>query len=202
MARIFAVSIVLAGFFVTGDIPTIIRGGTAAVTETTGLVTSFGGWCGQFATVRWDASDLPSKNETGRSSASPEAPRMNQAEIPADAVRSITLNQLTAGDRLLVWCGNQGGQCRYELLAIDIIDQTSGEVLLSRHLAANTDSTQPQRVQLQNHTVQGGQMVSIQPVQSSPAFRRGQELSSELSSGRPSRGQQIGPVIAIKVMQR
>ena len=198
MARMCVVLIVLAGFFVTGDISAVIRGGTAAVTDATELTATLSGWCGQFTGLPSIAADRSWDGQTGEQagdrSALPEPPRMNQVEIPADAVRSVTLDDLLTGDRLLVWCRIQTGQYRNELLAIDIIDQARGEVLLSRHLRSTGHAAQPQRVQLQARTVQSGQMLTIRPVHGSPIFRQGQE---------PSSGSDVvGPVIAIKTIRR
>lgn len=202
MARMCVVLIVLAGFFATGDISAVIRGGTAAVTDATELTATLSGWCGQFTGLPSIAADRSWDDQTGEQagdrSALPEPPRMNQrmnqVEIPADAVRSVTLDDLLTGDRLLVWCRIQTGQYRNELLAIDIIDQARGEVLLSRHLRSTGHAAQPQRVQLQARTVQSGQMLTIRPVHGSPIFRQGQE---------PSSGSDVvGPVIAIKTIRR
>jgi len=202
MARMCVVLIVLAGFFATGDISAVIRGGTAAVTDATELTATLSGWCGQFTGLPSIAADRSWDGQTGEQagdrSALPEPPRMNQrmnqVEIPADAVRSVTLDDLLTGDRLLVWCRIQTGQYRNELLAIDIIDQARGEVLLSRHLRSTGHAAQPQRVQLQARTVQSGQMLTIRPVHGSPIFRQGQE---------PSSGSDVvGPVIAIKTIRR
>jgi hypothetical protein len=206
MARMCVVLIVLAGFFATGDISAVIRGGTAAVTDATKLAATLSGWCGQFTGSPSIAADRSWDGQTGQQAgqqagdrlALPEPPRMNQrmnqVAIPADAVRSVTLDDLLAGDRLLVWCRIQPGQASNELLAIDIIDQARGEVLLSRHLRSTGHAAQPQRVQLQARTVQSGQMLTIRPVHGSPLFRQGQEP--------PAGNDVVGPVIAIKTIHR
>ena len=189
MPRLAIVAIVIAGFFLTGDIPAVMEGGrrlaTAAVNLKGRLVD---GWQTPAQTTD---RPLPGPGKPSQ----PPRPL-----IPPAAVSRVQIDQLQPGDRLLLWCGHPGG---IELLAIDVIDPGSGEGLLFRHLDATADLSQsatatpgtPRRIVVDPLVVQRSVAIRIKPVGSELAVR----LASRRSGPPLSR---IGPVVAVLAVHR
>lgn len=194
MARICAVLIVIAGFFVTGDITAVIRTGASAAAGFTERAAKLRGLCSKLAESNWMPSELVPPEKMSDRPASSLAPQRSHPEFPATAVRTVAVDQLRAGDRLLVLCGGYGGQHERELLAIDIIDHTRGEVLLTRHFTATSHSAHLRRMLLKTRIIESEKLLLFKSLQGLTVPQQGHEQSCN--------AEQIGPVIAIEVIHR
>lgn len=202
MARVAIVAIVIAGFFVTGDISFVLMGGRRAVRTVAGWPHQITGWFapGNEAPAAPAASPAP----VAPPASPPATQRPAAPSIPAAATRSARISELSPGDRLLVWCGGDGPTSMPELVAIDLIDPAKGEALLSRQLDPRTKLPEletaagqtPTRVVLEAAVIEQAETVSFRLVAAGPAVRPagfGQPLFE-----RPH----IGPVRAVLAVRR
>jgi len=193
MARIAIVTVVFAGFFVTGDISSVIRGGRQAVSVAAAWPENIN---------RWLSATKPQKTTSAASHESaptPAEPKRQPPNIPVAAASSVQISDLAPGDRLLVWCGGDRPNATIELLAVDLIDPARGEALLSRRLDLQATSAEPfraagqppLRVTLETAVIKRSENVVYQPLNTGPAVRQTAASYPFQANGR------IGPVIAV-----
>lgn len=198
MARIAIVALVIAGFFITGDIPAVLQGGQRAVIAIAEVPRHL---VGLFS--------APDEGETATApSGAPPAPlparNPHHLMIPPAATTYAQLGDLRPGDRVLLWCRSEGSANGVELLAIDLIDPRRGEALLSRHLdatvalpdLATAAGQPPRRVVLEAAGIERAAKISFRPVLAGPAVQ-------PVKIGQPSKPLlQTGPVIAVLTVSR
>lgn len=197
MARIAIVAIVIAGFFLTGDIAAVLRGGHRAVAAVASWPQQISGW-------RSSANGAEKGSAASPKPTPPSvAPQRSPPRIPAAATASARLSEMSPGDRLLVWCGGDGRSPTIELVAIDLIDPARGEALLSRHLDPAADLTQlplvagerPVRVLLEATVIERAGSVAYQVV---PGLAVRPVGAGQGTLRRPS----TGPVLAVMAVTR
>jgi len=193
MARIAVVAIVLSGFFVTGDIPSAIQGGRQAMNAVSG-------WPDQINSWLRAAKSPETISVTSRASTPPATERQRQPpSIPAAATSFARISDLSPGDRLLIWCGGNGSNSTIELLAIDLIEPTQGEALISRQLDPEAAFTElpratrqpPLRVTLETLVIKRSERIFYRPLNTGPTMR--QIAASHALQANSS----IGPVRAV-----
>lgn len=203
MARIVIVAIVIAGFFVTGDIASVLQGGRQAVNTVAGWPQQITNWLlsgNEVAEPAPAARPVP----TAPPVAVPATPRPQPPSIPAAATTSARLSELSPGDRLLVWCCDAGPGSTLELLAVDLIDPVRGEALLSRHLDSAAELSQlatatgqtPVRVVLETGVIERAATVSFQPVATGLGVR---PVGLRQAAMQPLH---TGPVLAVWTVSR
>lgn len=200
MARIAVVAIVLTGFFVTGDIPSVIQGGRQAMTAVAAWPDNVNSW------LRAAKSPEPETIlATSRASTPPAAELQRQPpSIPAAATSFARISDLSPGDRLLIWCGGDGPNSTIELLAVDLIDPAQGEALISRQLDSKAASTglckatgqPPLRVTVETLVVKRSEHVFYRPLHTGPAVRQITAIYP------PQANSQVGPVLAVLAITR
>jgi hypothetical protein len=195
MARVCAAAIIIAGFFVTGDVAAFIQGGRTAAAAVAGLTGQVTTW---LTDLRSDGP-APAKATPKPPEESSPAVTLRAAEqhgvpaIPAGTVGSIQLAALKPGDRLQLWCKGEGTQ-RLEQVTIDWIDPAAGEALLTRQVHSPASGWQPRRVRINAAAVENGQLLPVTPVAGSH-FMIGQQPT-------PAATEHLGPVVAIRLLSR
>ena len=201
MARVCAAAIIIAGFFVTGDVAAVIQGGRTAAAAVAGLK-------GQVATWLTDlrsGGPAPAKatpkppEESSPAVTLPVAEQHGGLAIPAGTVRSIQLAALKPGDRLQIWCKGEGAQ-RLEQVTIDWIDPAAGEALLTRHVQTPVSGRQPRRVRINAPALQNGQMLPVTQVLPVPLVSGSPVMVGQRPSA--SATEHLGPVVAIHLESR
>lgn len=169
MARICVAAIIIAGFFVTGDVAAIIQGGGSAATAAAGLTSQLTTWL----TDIHSGGPTPAKASPASPESSFTAARLSDAEqhglpaVPASTLGSIRIASLKPGDRFQLWCSGQGTQL-LEQVTIDCIDPTTGEALLTRRIHAMAKGWQSRRVRINSSVIQNGQRIAVTPISVSP----------------------------------
>jgi hypothetical protein len=198
MARIAVVAIVFAGFFVTGDIPSVIRGGQQAVNVIAAWPAQISSW------LSATKSPETSSGASRKSAPTPAEPKRQLPDIPASATSSARVSDLASGDRLLIWCGDDSPDSTIELLAVDLIDPARGEALLSRQLDPRALSAElyrpakrpPLRITLETAVIKRSENVFYRPLNVGPAVRH-------IAAGDPLQvDKHIGPVLAVWAINR
>ena len=203
MARIAIVAIVIAGFFLTGDISSGIQGGRWAVNAVAAWPRQITGW---LASEREGVEPPvgPPQPAPPPATTQRQTPRRQAPTIPAAATASARLSALNPGDRLLVWCRDAGPGSTLELMAVDLIDPVRGEALLSRHLDAAAELSQlatatgqtPVRVMLETGFIERAATVSFQPVTTGLGVR---PVGVRQAAMQPHH---TGPVLAVLTVSR
>jgi hypothetical protein len=198
MARIAVVAIVLAGFFVTGDIPSVIQGGRQAVSVIAVWPEHHNSW---LSATKSPATTFGASRELAPT---PAKPKRRLPNIPAGASSFARISDLASGDRLLIWCGDDGPDSTIELLAVDLIDPTRGEALLSRRLDLQAAPTErfsaaggpPLRVTLETAVIKRSEKVFYRPLNAGPAVQ-------QIAASYPLEiNNYIGPVLAVLTVNR
>lgn len=195
MARVCAAAIIIAGFFVTGDVAAVIQGGRTAATTVAGLKGQVATWLTDLRSGRLALAKAPPKppEELSPAVTLPVAEQHGGAAIPAGTVGSIQLAALKPGDRLQLWCKGEGTQ-RLEQVTIDWIDPAAGEALLTRQVHSPAGGWQPRRVRINIAIVQNGQLLPVTPVAGSPVMIGQQPTASAT--------EHLGPVVAIRLVSQ
>ena len=198
MARIAVVAIVLTGFFMTGDISSVVQGGRKATTAITFWPNRINCWL-------W-ATKSPEPISADSQAVTPPAaePWRQPPSIPAAAVSFARISDLSPGDRLLIWCGDNGATSTIELLAVDLIDPARGEALISRQLDPETASPElpratgqpPIRVSVETLIVKRSEHVFFRPLKTGPTVRQ------ITASYQLQTSSHIGPVLAVLTLSR
>lgn len=195
MARVCAAAIIIAGFFVTGDVAAVIQGGRTAATAVAGLKGQVATWLTDLRSGGPALAKAPPKppEESSPAVTLPAAEQHGGAAIPAGTVGSIQLTALKPGDRLQLWCKGEGTE-RLEQVTIDWIDPAAGEALLTRQVHSPASGWQPRRVRINIAVVQNGQLLPVTPVAGSPVMVGQQPTASATDH--------LGPVVAIRLVSR
>lgn len=198
MARIAVVAIVLTGFFVTGDISSVVQGGREAIS-------AIAVWPNRISSWLW-ATKSPEPISADSQTLTPPAaePWRQPPSIPAAATSFARISDLSPGDRLLIWCGDNGANSTIELLAVDLIDPARGEALISRQLDPETASPElpratgqpPIRVSVETLIVKRSEHVFFRPLKTGPTVRQ------ITASYQLQTSSHIGPVLAVLTLSR
>ena len=155
MVRAVLTVLVVAGFFITGDIPSVITGfqqGVVAVqnhaqsmcTPTESKMSSGRGEQEQQHVLN---KDVPAEI---RGSVTP-----SWEGLPPEAMRSIDQRELVAGSRLVLWLVRKN---TVSATQVDVIDPQTGEVLLT---PPDTPSGSPKRGRIDMDALREGDEVSV-----------------------------------------
>lgn len=217
MARLAIIAIVIAGFFLTGDVSSLVQGGRRLVRGIAGWLTS----CQSLTFIHADSHEPLSAGEAWSGETVAAAPAAVQAgaaqpaaridpsarpqstdlRIPGTATNRVRVSDLRTGDRLVLWCGNRGAAGGLETLAIDLINPARGEALLTRQLVAAANLNElataggqtPQRVVLETPAIESGTAVSLRRVPPEFAVR------PTGYSGPTVQPVNLGPVVAVQL---
>ena len=162
MVRVVLIVLVAAGFFITGDIPSVVTGcknGLVAVQNKTQEVFSSAeskislGFGEQEQQYRFN-NDV---SAGVRDSVTPSWER-----LPPEATRSIDQGQLVAGSRLVLWLVRKNTVSSTQ---VDVIDPQTGEVLLT---PTDIPSCAPKRGRIDMNALREGGEVSVRYSHSQP----------------------------------
>ena len=162
MVRVVLIVLVAAGFFITGDIPSVVTGcknGLVAVQNKTQEVFSSAeskislGFGEQEQQYRFN-NDV---SAGVRDSVTPSWER-----LPPEATRSIDQRQLVAGSRLVLWLVRKN---TISSTQVDVIDPQTGEVLLT---PTDIPSCAPKRGRIDMNALREGGEVSVRYSYSQP----------------------------------
>jgi hypothetical protein len=155
MIRTVLTVLVVAGFFITGDIPSVITG------------------CQQgLVAIQNQAQSMCSPTESKMSSRRGEQEQQHRLDkdlttgirgsvtpsweqLPPETMRSIDQKDLVAGSRLVLWLVRKN---MVSATQVDFIDPQTGEVLLT---PAGTPSCSPKRGRIDMDTLREGGEVSV-----------------------------------------
>ena len=155
MVRTVLTVLVVAGFFMTGDIPSVITG------------------CQQgLVAVQNHAQSMCSPTESKMSSGRGEQEEQHRLDkdltagirssltpsweqLPPETIRSIDQKDLVAGSRLVLWLVRKN---RVSATQVDFIDPQTGEVLLT---PTDTPSCSPKRARIDMDALREGGEVSV-----------------------------------------
>ena len=155
MVRVVLIVLVAAGFFITGDIPSVVTGcknGLVAVQNKTQEVFSSAeskislGFGEQEQQYRFN-NDV---SAGVRDSVTPSWER-----LPPEATRSIDQGQLVAGSRLVLWLVRKN---TISSTQVDVIDPQTGEVLLT---PTDIPSSAPKRGRIDMNALREGGEVLV-----------------------------------------
>jgi len=156
MVRVVLVVLVAAGFFVTGDIPTLMTGCQSGFLAVQNRVRSVVRWekAGKSYGLNGQGDKDPFNHGLSTHGTSAVVPPRDQ--LPTDATRSVNLKELVAGSRLVLWLVKKNGVHATQL---DVLNPETGEVLLTP-----TDSPvrPPKRGRINTTALREGDKVSLQ----------------------------------------
>ncbi|MEO2040490.1 MAG: hypothetical protein ABGW79_01405 [Pirellulales bacterium] len=155
MIRVVIIVLVAAGFFITGDIPSVITG------LKTGLVAVQGHAQNVFSPADWKMSlDFGEKEQRQRlnkdvSAEVTESVTPSWERLPSEATRSIDAKDLVAGSRLVLWLVRKNSVSATQ---VDVIDPETGEVLLT---PTDSPARSPKRGRIDMNALREGGEVSV-----------------------------------------
>ena len=155
MVRAELTVLVVAGFFITGDIPSVVTGcknGLVAVQNKTQEVFSSAESKISLGFGEQEQQHRPNNDVSAgvRDSVTPSWER-----LPPEATRSIDQGQLVAGSRLVLWLVRKN---TVSTTQVDVIDPQTGEVLLT---PTDTPSGSPKRGRIDMDALREGDEVSV-----------------------------------------
>ena len=162
MVRVVLIVLVVAGFFITGDIPSVVTGcknGLVAVQNKAQEVLSSAeskislGFGEQEQQYRLN-------NDVSAGVRDPLMPSWER--LPPEATRSIDQRQLVAGSHLVLWLVRKNTVSSTQ---VDVIDPQTGEVLLT---PTDIPSCAPKRGRIDMNALREGGEVSVRYSHSQP----------------------------------
>lgn len=220
LAKCTALSVLLGGFFVTGDVSRLAEQGMKLVNATN--VPEQGTALPAMPSAPLQPVSAPLPSAPVQPAPPPAAPaaapaaaapvpqsqerpvppahaplgrRINRPAPPADAPAAIEVAGLRAGDRLLVWLGRSSSSLA--VVAYDIVDPVAREALEQRHLfaddAGGTVHAAPRRVRLSGNGLQPGLLVRGGMLGVTPL--------GIVHAGDAHQTEQLGPVQAMAVQR-
>ncbi len=184
MVRVVLTVLVVAGFFITGDIPSVITGCQQGLEAVQNHAQSM-------------CSPMESKISSGRGEQ--EQQHVLNTELPAgirgsvtpswegippEAMRSIDQRELVAGSRLVLWLVRKN---MVSATRVDVIDPQTGEVLLT---PTDTPSGSPKRGRIDINALREGGEVSVR-------YNQNQQLHLK-DSATISQHERLGAVLGIE----
>ncbi|MBT6918612.1 MAG: hypothetical protein HN985_02720 [Planctomycetaceae bacterium] len=180
MVRVVLFVLVAAGFFVTGDIPTLLTGCQ----------------CGFLAVQNQVQSIVRSKNveeisgvnnqeekdqfNHGSSSQGTSTGVLHRDQFPPNVTRSVNLKELVAGSRLVLWLVKKNGVHATQL---DVLNPVTGEVLVT---PTDASAQAPKRGHINTTALREGGEVSLQYKQQSEFnIKSAEPLGAILAIERP-----------------
>ena len=155
MIRVVIIVLIAAGFFITGDIPSVITGlksGLVAVQSQAQNVFSPADW-----KISSDFSEQEQQHDVKNdvSAEARESLMPSWERLPPEATRSIDVKDLVAGSRLVLWLVRKNS---ISATQVDVIDPETGEVLLT---PTDTSASSPKRGRIDMNTLKEGGEVSV-----------------------------------------
>ena len=154
MIRVVIIVLVAAGFFITGDIPSVITGlksGLVAVqSQAKNIFSPADCQISLDFSEQEQQHDLKNVSAEARDSMTPSWER-----LPPEATRSIDVEDLVAGSRLVLWLVRKNS---ISATQVDVIDPMTGEVLLT---PTDTPASSPKRGRIDMKTLKEGGEVSV-----------------------------------------
>lgn len=184
MVRVVLTVLVVAGFFITGDIPSVITGCQQGLEAVQNHAQSM-------------CSPMESKISSGRGEQ--EQQHVLNTELPAgirgsvtpswegippEAMRSIDQRELVAGSRLVLWLVRKN---MVSATRVDVIDPQTGEVLLT---PTDTPSGSPKRGRIDINALREGGEVSVR-------YNQNQQLHLK-DSATIAQHERLGAVLGIE----
>ncbi len=184
MVRVVLTVLVVAGFFITGDIPSVITGCQQGLEAVQNHAQSM-------------CSPMESKISSGRGEQ--EQQHVLNTELPAgirgsvtpswegippEAMRSIDQRELVAGSRLVLWLVRKN---MVSATRVDVIDPQTGEVLLT---PTDTPSGSPKRGRIDINALREGGEVSVR-------YNHNQQLHLK-DSATIAQHERLGAVLGIE----
>ena len=162
MVRVVLIVLVAAGFFITGDIPSVVTGcknGLVAVQNKTQEVFSS---AESKISLGFGEQEQQYRLNNDVSSGVRDSVTPSWEQLPPEAMRSIDQRQLVAGSRLVLWLVRKNTVSSTQ---VDVIDPQTGEVLLT---PTDIPSCAPKRGRIDMNALREGGEVSVRYSHSQP----------------------------------
>jgi hypothetical protein len=161
MVRVVLFVLVAAGFFVTGDIPTLVIGCQCGFLAVQNQVQSIV----RFENVE-EISGFKNQEEKkqfnhGTSTQGISTVVLPRDPVPSNATRSVNLKELVAGSRLVLWLVKKNGVHATQL---DVLNPVTGEVLVT---PTDASTQAPKRGRMNTTALREGDEVLLQYKQQS-----------------------------------
>ena len=162
MVRVVLIVLVAAGFFITGDIPSVVtecKNGLVAVQNKTQEVFSS---AESKISLGFDEQEQQYRFNNDVSAGVRDSVTPSWERLPPEATRSIDQRQLVAGSRLVLWLVRKN---TISSTQVDVIDPQTGEVLLT---PTDIPSCAPKRGRIDMNALREGGEVSVRYSHSQP----------------------------------
>jgi len=162
MVRVVLIVLVAAGFFITGDIPSVVTGCKNALVAVQNKTQEVFSSAESKISLGFGEQEQQYRFNNDVSAGVRDSVTPSWERLPPEATRSIDQGQLVAGSRLVLWLVRKNTVSSTQ---VDVIDPQTGEVLLT---PTDIPSCAPKRGRIDMNALREGGEVSVRYSHSQP----------------------------------
>lgn len=162
MIRVVIIVLVAAGFFITGDIPSVITGLKSGLLAVQSQAQNVFSPVDRKMSLDFSQQEQQHGLNNDVSAEVRDSVKPSWERLPPEATRSIDQRQLAAGSRLVLWLVRKNTVSSTQ---VDVIDPQTGEVLLT---PTDIPSCAPKRGRIDMNALREGDEVSVHYSHSQP----------------------------------
>ena len=162
MVRVVLIVLVAAGFFITGDIPSVVTGCKNALVAVQNKTQEVFSSAESKISLGFGEQEQQHRLNNDVSAGVRDSVTPSWERLPPEATRSIDQGQLVAGSRLVLWLVRKNTVSSTQ---VDVIDPQTGEVLLT---PTDIPSCAPKRGRIDMNALREGGEVSVRYSHSQP----------------------------------
>ena len=162
MVRVVLIVLVAAGFFITGDIPSVVTGCKNALVAVQNKTQEVFSSAESKISLGFGEQEQQHRLNNDVSAGVRDSVTPSWERLPPEATRSIDQGQLVAGSRLVLWLVRKNAVSSTQ---VDVIDPQTGEVLLT---PTDIPSCAPKRGRIDMNALREGGEVSVRYSHSQP----------------------------------
>ena len=162
MVRVVLIVLVAAGFFITGDIPSVVTGCKNALVAVQNKTQDVFSSAESKISLGFGEQEQQHRLNNDVSAGVRDSVTPSWERLPPEATRSIDQGQLVAGSRLVLWLVRKNTVSSTQ---VDVIDPQTGEVLLT---PTDIPSCAPKRGRIDMNALREGGEVSVRYSHSQP----------------------------------
>ena len=163
MVRVVLIVLVAAGFFITGDIPSVVTGCKNALVAVQNKTQEVFSSAESKISLGFGEQEQQYRFNNDVSAGVRDSVTPSWERLPPEATRSIDQGQLVAGSRLVLWLVRKNTVSSTQ---VDVIDPQTGEVLLT---PTDIPSSAPKRGRIDMNALREGGEVSVRYSHSQPS---------------------------------
>ena len=162
MVRVVLIVLVAAGFFITGDIPSVVTGCKNALVAVQNKTQEVFSSAESKISLGFGEQEQQHRLNNDVSAGVRDSVTPSWERLPPEATRSIDQGQLVAGSRLVLWLVRKNAVSSTQ---VDVIDPQTGEGLLT---PTDIPSCAPKRGRIDMNALREGGEVSVRYSHSQP----------------------------------